>query len=394
MKLISFFLILFFIATGCKDSKKSYNINNLNSTTVIVKMANADGKKVELSVEGDDFETRQTQTIEEGKTVFKVPYSHSDIAFVESKYNIENIKLMRNFIPLILEQDTIIVESKLTKDSIQVTKSKCRTYYNFENIKFLKGRRNRSLNENSEKLVDLSEGFVYDFSKLDSLNNTVFPSMRKNTIELYNDEFTGLDQRVQLELLYDILNGVKFKPKYLDSISKKALNDFYYGLTDFEDAASYRLKTVNNRLSNVNNYGNKKELAFKNFTLENNKNEKINLSTSIKNNKLTVFYLWFSGCGPCRNFNRKMEKDVIEKLKKNDVELISVNTDSNRNFWKKASKQDDIFWKNIYGGNIKEDIEFAYDINSYPTKIVFDNNFNIIDFKFSSPNELLELKDY
>ena len=94
------------------------------------------------------------------------------------------------------------------------------------------------------------------------------------------------------------------------------------------------------------------------------------------------------GSGPCRKFNKEA-KPFYSQLKEKGIEIVAINVDRQNSDWKKSSKQDQIEWVNLYAGSNSTIIP-DYQITSYPTKIIFDNNKKIIDFH--TAEELLQIK--
>ena len=92
------------------------------------------------------------------------------------------------------------------------------------------------------------------------------------------------------------------------------------------------------------------------------------------------------GSGPCRKFNKEA-KPFYSQLKEKGI--VAINVDRQNSDWKKSSKQDQIEWVNLYAGSNSTIIP-DYQITSYPTKIIFDNNKKIIDFH--TAEELLQIK--
>lgn len=389
MKIIFIYLIIAITLFSCNSENKIDD--RKNNSVVVVEIANAENEELVLSVEGKDFEDRKTQTVEDGKAIFEINISNSDVGIIESSYNLENVKFMRNFISMLLNNDTILVNTEMVRDSVQINDSEYLTYYNFNNNIYKKNKRNIVYRENSKKLFDLVKGITYSQSTLDSLNQKILPEIRSKAISLFNEEFSNLNDRIQLELLHHLLNFTAFEPEFLNDENRTEINNIYYNLSDLDNSANYRLKTVEYSISNINNYGKENQLTFKNFSIININNDHINLNNITEQNKLTVFYFWFSGCGPCRSFNQSIKSEIINKLSENNIEFVSINTDFNKEDWIKASKKDNISWRNLYGGNLRDDIEFEYKIRGYPTKIVFNNNNEFIEFSFSKPDDLLKL---
>jgi len=120
--------------------------------------------------------------------------------------------------------------------------------------------------------------------------------------------------------------------------------------------------------------------SFKDFTLKDINGQNTTLSDIIAKNQYTILDFWWSGCAPCRKFNKE-NQEHYQSLKKKHIEVIGINVDDSFNAWKKSSLQDGIKWKNLYAG-ANSKIEVEYDVNAFPTKIVVNNNREIIDLSF------------
>jgi len=59
--------------------------------------------------------------------------------------------------------------------------------------------------------------------------------------------------------------------------------------------------------------------------------------------------------------------------------------------WRTASQKDRIPWINLYAGNNSPIIP-SYQVEAYPTKIVLNNQLEIIDVSFTSLKDLLKLE--
>lgn len=391
MRIFFIYVLIAITLISCNFQNKNKFDDGKNNSVVVVEISNAENKKLILSVEGEDFENRQTKTVENGKAIFEINIVNSDIGMIESYDNVENVNWTKHWIPVLLKNDTIVVKTEMVKDSIEIDDFVYVPFDVFDNNIYKKSKKNKVYEENKYKLYKLSEDITYSASTLDSLNQKILPEIRSKTFSLFSNEFSDLSDRIQLELLNKTLNFSAFEPKFLDDGDREKLNKIYSSLFDLDKSANYRLKTVEYSLANINNYGKKNQLIFKDFSLIDINSKNIDLSTITKQNKLTVFYFWFSSCGPCRLFNQNIDSEVINKLSENNIEFVAINTDRNKEDWMKSSKKDNIFWKNLYGGNFKDDIEFEYEIRGYPTKIVFNNNNELIAFSFYKPEDLLNL---
>lgn len=389
-KFLGIVLALFLIC--CKAEKNKQDIEADNKSVVVINIPDAEGKKLVLSVEGEEATEPIIETIKDGKAVFDVAYNSSDIATIESEYNIENVSFMASIIEIVLDSDTIFVGSKMLKDPIQIDEKEFLDFFSFNDVYFEKDKINIDLKEYRNKLFKAFPRSI-NVNKIDSLNQSLFPKKRANIYKLFAEDFSSLNHRLQLELMHNMLSSRMFAPRLLDTIDKKEISNIFYKLNDFKKPAAYRLKTVEYLISDINDYGQEEPLTFHDFSLINSDNDKVNLKNIIEKNRYTVLYFWFSGCGPCRSFNKKMDSKIIEDLNQSQIEFVSINTDDLKQVWIRCSSQDQIFWQNLFAGHLKVDVENAYRLRSYPTKVVFDQNFKVVDFKFTSPKDLLKLID-
>ncbi|MEM6717775.1 MAG: TlpA disulfide reductase family protein [Bacteroidota bacterium] len=385
------FILLVLILWSCKKESKTTEPNE-KIATVIVNIKNAENQNFVLSILGEDFENRLSSQVKNEQLIFEVPYAYSDLAWIESQYNLDSVQNIRNIIPVLLENDTISITANFLKDSIQYTETEFYPYYTFKNIDFKKGAKNITLETATDQLYALNEGIIYSNDVLDSLNRTVFPKIRKEGLALFTNEFRDFDTRIKAELFSTMLDFFSFSPEYLNEDETNEINRLYGDLSTIKESYAYRFKMIEDQISRINEYGNEQQLSFTDFNLIDDENQKVSLRQVANKNKYTVLYFWFSGCGPCRNFNKKMNKDLTEQLTEKGIEVVSISTDFDKTRWENATATDSIFWRNFYGGNIKDDIEIAYKIQAYPTKVIVDSDLKVIDFKFINPNDLLALE--
>lgn len=112
------------------------------------------------------------------------------------------------------------------------------------------------------------------------------------------------------------------------------------------------------------------------FTLENEKGEKINL-TSFKG-KVVYMDFWFGGCAPCHSLFAQI-KPVKEYFRQNEnVVFLTISIDD-RNVWKDALKKFKIPGYHAYTENKERahPIISDYKIQGYPTTFLIDKNGNI-----------------
>ncbi len=68
-----------------------------------------------------------------------------------------------------------------------------------------------------------------------------------------------------------------------------------------------------------------------------------------KPDNITVIDIWAQWCGACRISNSKAITQFIKRVNKakGKIDFISISIDKDSLNWKKATKEDNIFWKNI-----------------------------------------------
>jgi peroxiredoxin len=87
---------------------------------------------------------------------------------------------------------------------------------------------------------------------------------------------------------------------------------------------------------------------------------------------------WFSSCKPCiESFPSLIELYNRTNRKKFDIIALSVDSESQINNWKKAIKKHNLPWINLLDPDYKVSF-YTFSIESYPTKILLDQNRKII----------------
>ena len=137
---------------------------------------------------------------------------------------------------------------------------------------------------------------------------------------------------------------------------------------------------------------NGKSRRFKDYNLLSADNLEMKLSSIGESNNYTVLYFWWSGCAPCRKFNRTVKPKLYKELNSKGIELVSISVDESTEKWRKASERDRISWINLYAGPVTG-IRQDYGVRGYPTKVIVNKNLKFVDFEFSTLAELMELSE-
>ena len=128
-------------------------------------------------------------------------------------------------------------------------------------------------------------------------------------------------------------------------------------------------------------------IEFHDYELEGIDGTTHKLSDIVNGNNYTIVDFWHRRCSPCRKFNLAMLPNYA-KLKANRIEILGINVDKDKSDWQKCSSQDSIKWKNLHAGI--STIEHMYNIRSFPTYIVFDNNLQLVDIDLKNASEVLD----
>lgn len=287
---------------------------------------------------------------------------------------------------------SLILSGKKTRISFVATKNQNQDLrYSFSNLQILEGLAAIEYDKYRRQLFKESTGgivFKADSLYLDSLSKFVFPERRIKFEKLYS--------KIQDSIMYPYV-----KAKLLEELSKTPLytngkgargESFLFIANQFQKIESALLKHTDYRYfkSYFNPSDKINKSVFKDFELESIKADTVKLSKIIASNKYTLLYFWWSGCSPCRGFIKNEQKNY-SAIRSKGIEVVSINTDQVKWNWRNASKKDRISWINVYAGSVSP-ILFDYNIESYPTKIIFNNKFEIIEKKMNSLLDLLDLK--
>lgn len=367
---------------SCQKEGDSTTIATTEFDFVILgNIENGEGIELSLYIPSQGLDNRIKSTVKNGAYLFKGKSLNIEQAEIRFEENIIDESSMYAYMPLFIEPDTTQLDFAIAGDSL---------LRHTDQPKVLRGANNKFYYDAGRVYAKYFSVTIYsDKIRIDSMHKYVYPKVRKNLLRVYdslflNSQFPG----VALAVLNSTLNNVgPFQFDKLNENEKEKFIEFFHSIdTSLAETPDYRM--VKNNIEKLRLV--KSNIIFKDFELIDINDKKVKLSEVIRDNKYTLLYFWWSGCAPCRTFNRETTAEKYSLLKENGIEIISISVDESNQRWKKSSNRDTIMWTNLYAGAVS-DIKLGYNVEAFPTKIIFDNDFNVINFKFKDASELLEL---
>lgn len=360
--------------SACSD--KSTNKDQRSEFFMHGKVINGANKKLQLNVPSLYPNNILESTIKNGYYSFKGSFQSQDIAYLSIADHESDFAPL----PIFITEDTLEVFLELDKRDKQWMIAKDST---------VKGNLNQYAKNIATTYWEINGVWVFkDSLKNDSMQKNIYPDVRRKTFELYEETlFKKQKGAVGLHYLRMMLeDNVVYDKKRMPLADREHLRMFFEQIdTSLRHTADYKI--VNNYIDTIDDTSGNQE--FVEYTLLNLASEEKSLSQIIAKNNFTLVEFWYSGCPPCRKFNKE-GKLVYEELKKAGIEIVSINTDYDQSIWQKASKQDSIPWINLYAG-IHSEIVPNYNVTSYPTSYIFDKNQQLIAFSFKEARDLLKL---
>ena len=344
-------------------------------------------KKVTLHIPAYPIDNRQITVVRDNYFIFKGKLVDSTIyARILLDEDITNPTGAYTTFPFILSSGKTSISFKVTPVKNEGIR------YRFSDLAIIEGAPAILFYKYQDLLnKEVFGGLSYrpDSLYLDSMNRIVIPQRRKKFEELFVSFKDSIGYPyVQVKLLENFSKSALYDKDdmYLTPVQKRFILEQFKSI----EPNLYRHSEKPFWTSYFSNFVSKDELSFHDFELLSSDQQKLKLSTIVKKNKYTVLYFWWSGCVPCRVFINK-ERNNYNLLKQKNIEFVSINVDDMKYKWRNASQKDKIPWINLYSGNNSPIIP-SYQVEAYPTKIIFNNQLEIIDVSFISLKDLLKLQ--
>lgn len=340
---------------------------------------NGEGKKLALYIPSKGMDSRLVSTISNGSFEFKGVLDSPERASISFNEELENWDGMYFSYQLFLVKDTIYLD-------VEISEMNNNFYFSKHSI------RDSSINSyyqnNQKTYADTYGSLMMNPAIMDSLRTFVFPQLRPNLLakneELYSKKEHTIIGLYNLRKMLE--NRYIFDFNALTENEKESINRYFNKI----DPSLFTTPDYIVTQSHINKLNSQSsQLQFVDFSLPNDQAENKSLSEIIAQNKYTVLDFWWSGCIPCRKFNQENQKHYAT-LKAKGIEIVGINVDDGKQKWHHASMKDKISWINLYAG-ANSKIQADYRVFSFPTKLVFDQEQNLVDFKFHAAIDLLSL---
>lgn len=377
--LIFLLFINFFVSCSEENTKKEENTKVHFVIEGTVK--NGNGKELALHIPSLNLDNRLISRIENDKFRFEGKLPKPEVASIsfEDEHKIQDGSM--SIYQVFLTNDTIKIKAEVVEqyDNLALKKDS-----------ILKGEITKYFHSARKEFYGAySDAMIYrDSIKQDSVRHTVYPTIRKKVLKKYGELFSAPEHSlIALFFLRHMMEDkYVFNVDDLNNSEKAKLTENFKNIsTSLEGTPDYTV--VASKVARMNNP--ESFQGFKDFSLPDEDSREQELSAIIKRNNYTVLDFWWSGCRPCRVFNKESQ-EYYKGLREAGIEIVGVNVDDGREKWEKASKMDSLSWINLYAG-ANSKIQADYNVNAFPTKIVVDRDLNIVNIQFKTAKELLAL---
>ena len=336
-----------------------------------------DGTMVTLGViEMNSLETLDSVALKNGKFTFKGETYEPQLAFV-----LFDVDEAMNGCQLFLENGRISV----SYDAETGTQHIGGTVNNDAFQDFYDGT--EVLNDQADELEDKIRMTIATngdastlYSELDDLQNS-FKELVASSIEEHPDILFGYQQLIEN---YSLFAADEVMP-LIEKVAPYHENDL--AMIQLKGMVESQLRVVNGR-----NY-----IDFETYILDKkgNHSQKAKLSSYISKNKIVMLDFWASWCTPCMNEVPNL-KAAYKKFKSKGFEIVSVSVDEDSEAWKKAVKDKEMDWVQLWNGldDMENSPAVQYAVSAIPCTFLIDSDGTIIGRDLRG-NELDEaLTDY
>lgn len=386
-----YYLVLYFLFI-CFDNPNYFDLDDsfhYSSNEFEFKISGTvdglDGTELSLYIPSQGLDARIKATISNGEYSFKGRASDIELAEIRFEENIIYNSDMFSTTHVIIEKGTTVLHFTIEGASML----KYTTDHEVE-----AGRETQFYYKTHPIMDKARSTWVFsDSIRIDSMIRHEYPAVRERVFKAYSEICSDqLHEDVCLIYLHDITLGFNgtgaFNSHILTADEKMKFNSF---LSDIDDLLHERLIYKKIKKSIEDFFEDEEKIEFTEYRLENISGGKSSISKIIKANNFSILYFWWSGCGPCRKFNKDNQK-YYSTLKQKGIEIISINVDQSKERWIKSSEKDNITWVNLYAG-ISTLIMDDYKVSAFPTKLVFNQKGILVDLDFKSLSELSHLNN-
>lgn len=295
-----------------------------------------------------------TTTIEDGKFIFTGVQDSPEIHYIA-------FDKIRGFIPVVLENGTIILEAQ--KDSISFAKIKG----TLQNELF------NDYLENSRAISGRVVSMQNDMREAQSKNDTAtMTSLRDEYFELQEEakdsEFDYIKENPSAlisALLIDKALSTKALPENEIKELFEALTPEIKATTAGKALAEKFKKSENTTIG----------AKAPNFSAPTPTGEKLALNDAL--GKVTIVDFWAAWCRPCRAENPNVV-NVYNKYHDKGLNILGVSLDRKAEDWIKAIQDDGLVWNHVSNVNYFDEIAELYNVRAIPATFILDENGVII----------------
>lgn len=372
------FLAALILLISCQ-SDRTQTTESEFTYTIYGEVTNGEGLELALYLPSQGLDSRIISTVTDGKYSFSGKAEFIEEAKIRFEEDIINESSSYVAWPIIVEPDSVHFNFKVEDNPM---------FKRITNNELRSGSINTYYNSVTPVLRDVGTYWIFsDPIKSDSMHEYVYPDIKVNVLRVLDSVIRTNPAAETSPIFFNqmITDYGAFEFAKLKESDKDQILGIFDQITSNKQSPAYLEAERNLQLIlNEND-----PISFKNYELQNTADKRLELEELVKSNDYTVLYFWWSGCGPCRKFNRSSTPKAYQQLKNEGIEFVSINTDDSFSRWQNSSAKDSISWVNLYAGKLTG-IEQNYRVRGYPTKLVFSKNLELIDLQFSTMKELSE----